>query len=105
MSSTSVQLSWVVPNPTNGVLLNYTVVYSNSTNTLMMVYDNNTFMDEITDLNEDTDYDFVIYGNTSAGAGPNATDLARTFEDRKCISMKLFYVFSVHVHLCRKLYF
>ena len=86
MYSTSVQLSWVVPDPTNGILLSYTVVYSNSTNTLMMVYDNSTFMDKITDLNEDTDYDFVIYGNTSAGAGPNATDLVRTFEDCKCIS-------------------
>jgi len=85
MSSTSVQLSWAVPDPTNGILLTYTVVYFNSTDTLMVVYDNDTLMDTITDLNEDTDYNFVIYANTSAGAGPNTTDLARTFEDRKCI--------------------
>ena len=86
MSSTSVQLSWVIPDPTNGILLSYTVVYYNSTNSLMMVYSNDTFMDTITNLNEDTDYNFVIYGNTSAGAGPNSTDLERTFEDCKCIS-------------------
>ena len=83
MFSTSVQLSWVIPDPTNGILLSYTVVYYNSTNSLLMVYSNDTFMDRITNLNEDTDYNFVIYGNTSAGAGPNATDLARTFEDCK----------------------
>ena len=86
MSSTSMQLSWVIPDPTNGILLSYTVVYYNSTNSLMMVYDSDMFMDTITDLNEDTDYNFVIYGNTSAGAGPNSTDLTRTFEDCKCIS-------------------
>jgi len=85
VSSTSVGLSWVVPDPTNGILLNYTVIYSNSTNTLMMVYDNDTLMDTITGLNEDTVYNFVIYGSTSAGAGPNATDMATTFEDRKCL--------------------
>jgi len=87
MSSTSVQLSWDAPNRTNGILLTYTVVYSNNTDTLMMVYGNDTLMDTITDLNEDTDYSFTIYGNTSAGAGPNATDLERTFEDRKYMTV------------------
>ena len=47
MSSTSVQLSWVVPDPTNGIILNYTVAYSNSTNTLMMVCNDDTFMDTL----------------------------------------------------------
>ena len=87
MSSTSVQLSWVVPDPTNGIILNYTVAYSNSTNTLMMVYNDDTFMDTITGLNEDTEYNFAIYSSTNAGAGPNAADLARTFEDCKCNSI------------------
>ena len=49
----------------------------------MMIYGNDTFDDTITDLNEDTLYSFVIYANTSAGAGPNATDSDVTFEDRE----------------------
>ena len=83
IASTMVKLSWNPPNVTNGILLYYTVVYSNSTDTLMMVYNNETLNDTIASLNEDTSYSFVIYANTSAGDGPNATDSAVTFEDRK----------------------
>jgi len=82
-SSTMIQLSWSAPNVTNGILLYYTVVYSNTTHTLIMVYGNDTFSDIIQYLNEDTNYLFVIYANTSAGAGPNTTDSAITFEDRE----------------------
>ena len=81
IASTMVQLSWNVPNATNGILLFYTVVYYNSTDTLMVVYNNETFNDTITDLNHDTLYFFVIYANTSVGAGPNATDAAVTFRN------------------------
>ena len=49
----------------------------------MVVYNNQTFNATITDLNEDTFYLFVIYANTTVGAGPNATDSAVTFEDRE----------------------
>ena len=86
IASTMVELSWNPPDVTNGILLYYTVVYYNSTDSLMIVYNNETFNDTITDLNEDTLYSFVIYANTSAGAGPNATDFATTFEDSKCIA-------------------
>ena len=47
----------------------------------MIVYDNNTYDGTITSLNGDTTYNFVIYANTSAGAGPNATATLRTSED------------------------
>ena len=83
VASTVVELIWDAPDVTNGILLNYTVVYSNSTNTLMVVYNNERFNDTITNLNEDTLYSFAIYANTSAGPGPNATDSAITFEDRE----------------------
>ena len=83
IASTMVQLSWNVPDVTNGILLYYTIVYYNSTDTLLLVYNNETFSDTITDLNENTLYSFVIYANTSVGTGPNATDAAVTFEDRK----------------------
>ena len=82
----TIEIFWNAPDVTNGILLYYTVVYYNSTDTLMVVYNNETFNDTITDLNEDTLYSFVIYANTSAGAGPNATDSAVTFEDSKCIT-------------------
>ena len=78
-----VYLSWGVPDVTNGIILYYTVEYYNTTDTLIMIYGNNTFDDTITDLNEDTSYSFGIYANTSAGAGPNATDYDVTFEDRE----------------------
>ena len=80
-ASTMIQLSWSAPNIINGILLYYTVVYSNTTHTVIIVYGNDTFSDIIQYLNEDTLYSFVIYANTSAGAGPNATDSATTFED------------------------
>lgn len=83
-TSTMIELSWNVPNVTNGIILSYTVIYINATDMLIMVYDNNTFNANITDLNEDTSYSFMIYANTSAGAGPDATDSAITFEDREC---------------------
>ena len=82
-TSTTILLSWNPPNVNNGILLSYTVVYYNTTDTLVMVYDNDTFVDNITGLNEYTLYTFVIYANTSAGAGPNATDSDVTFEDRE----------------------
>ena len=78
-----VYLSWGVPDVTNGIILYYTVEYYNTTDTLIMIYGNDTFDDTITNLNEDTSYSFVIYANTSAGAGPNATDYDVTFEDRE----------------------
>ena len=83
VASTMIELSWNPPDVTNGILLYYTVVYYNNTDTLTMVYTNETFNTTITDLNEDTLYPFVIYANTSAGAGPNAIDFATTFEDRE----------------------
>ena len=83
VASTMVQLSWSVPNATNGILLFYTVVYYNTTDNFTMVYGNGTFSDTITGLNEDTFYSFVIYANTSAGAGDSATDSDVTFEDRE----------------------
>ena len=78
-----VELSWSVPNVTNGILLYYSVVFTNSTDTLIMIYDYKTFSNIITDLNEDTFYSFVIYANTSAGNGANSSDSVVTFEDRK----------------------
>ena len=85
ITSTRAHLSWCVPLITNGIILNYTVVYSNTTDTIPIIYSNNdTFHSSITNLNEDTLYNFTIYANTSAGAGNTSIVSIRTREDRKC---------------------
>ena len=56
-------------------------MYTNNTDTLIVVYDNGTFNDNITNLNEDTLYSFVVYANTSAGIGPNSTESIVTFQN------------------------
>ena len=83
VTSTMVELSWNVPDITNGIILFYSIVYYNTTDTIMVVYGNETFDDTIIDLNEDTFYSFVIYANTSVGAGANAINSTVTFEDRE----------------------
>ena len=83
VASTVVNLSWNVPDVTNGILLYYTIVYHNATDTMTVVHNNETFHITITELNEDTYYTFVIYASTSAGDGPNVTDFAVTLEDRE----------------------
>jgi len=82
-NSTSVQLSWGVPLVTNGIILYYTVVYSNTTHIVEIVYSNITFQSNITNLNEDTVYNFTIYANTSVGAGSYIIIAAKTIEDGK----------------------
>ena len=51
----------------------------------MVTYDVSTFEDTINNLNKYTEYTFVIYANTSAGAGHNVTTTARTLEDGKSV--------------------
>ena len=82
-TSTSVQLSWGVPSVTNGIILYYTVVYSYTADTAEIIYGNSTFQSVITSLNENTVYNFTIYANTSAGAGPSIIIAVRTPEDGK----------------------
>jgi len=83
ITSTSVQLSWGEPSVTNGIILFYTVVYSNTTDTTEIMYSNNISQSIIADLNEDTIYNFTVYASTSAGAGPTVLLVSRTFEDSK----------------------
>ena len=70
-----------MPDVTNGILIHYTLVYTDNASTI--TYDNDTFAATVTDLNEDSFYLFAIYANTNAGAGPNSTVSATTFEDSK----------------------
>ena len=85
ISSTVVQLSWNMPDVTNGILTNYTLMYMYTSNadisTIIFSFD--TFGAPITGLDEDSFYLFTIYANTSAGAGPNSTISVVTLEDRE----------------------
>ena len=83
ISSTVVQLSWNVPDITNGILTNYTILYTGNDDTSTIIFDFYTFGYSVTGLDEDSFYFFAIYANTTAGAGPNSTTSAVTLEDRK----------------------
>ena len=83
ISSTSIQLSWNMPDVINGILIHYTLVYTDNVYTSTITYNNDTFAATVTDLNEHSFYLFAIYANTNAGAGPNSTVSAATFEDRE----------------------
>ena len=72
-----------MPDVTNGILIYYTLVYTDNVDTLTLIYDNDTFATNVTGLNKDSFYLFAIYANTNAGAGPNSTVSATTFEDSK----------------------
>ena len=81
IDSTTVQLSWNMPDVTNGIILSYIVEYTDFAGTSTIVYSRNQFAATVTDLNEDTLYSFSIYSTTSAGAGPNSTVAVVTLED------------------------
>ena len=83
ISSTVVQLSWNMPDVTNGILTNYTLIYAGNNDTSTIIFDIDIFVITITGLDEDSFYLFIIYANTSAGAGPNSNISAVTFEDRE----------------------
>ena len=83
ISSTVVQLSWNMPDVTNGILTNYTILYTGNNDTSTIIFDIDTFVATINGLDEDSFYLFIIYANTSAGAGPNSNISAVTLEDRK----------------------
>ncbi|XP_065901361.1 phosphatidylinositol phosphatase PTPRQ-like [Dysidea avara] len=82
ITSTAIQVSWEAPSVTNGIILNYTVSYSNTTYTSILVFINDVFRIKISQLNEDTWYNFTIYTNTSAGASPYVNTTGKTHEDR-----------------------
>ena len=70
-----------MPDVTNGILIHYTLVYTDNVNTSTITFDNDTFAATVTGLSEGSFYLFAIYANTNTGAGPNSTVSATTFED------------------------
>ena len=66
MSSSSVTLQWIPPEPPNGVIMQYSILYNgiNITN-----FGNNTLMDTIEGLTPDTVYDVQLRAHTVVGPG------------------------------------
>ena len=83
ISSTVVQLSWNMPDVTNGILTNYTLMYTSNADTSTLIFSFDIFGATITGLDQDSFYIFTIYANTSAGAGPNSTISVVTLQDRE----------------------
>lgn len=74
LTATQVTLSWSRPASPNGLITNYTLVYSNSTFSLSQVipYSEMVSVVEIAGLNEFTSYRFAVNASTLVGAGPEA---------------------------------
>ena len=86
-SSRTVSLQWLRPTTPNGIITSYTLVYSNTTVEVMLVYDNATFGDTVEYLNEFTNYMFELSANTSVGGGPAAIVMVTTDEDGRLITV------------------
>ena len=74
ITATQVTLSWSRPAIPNGLIIMYTLVYSNSTLSMSQVipYSENVSDFEVAGLNEFTSYSFAVNASTSVGAGPAA---------------------------------
>ena len=79
MSPNQLRASWVVPDPTNGLITNYTI-RCNSSNTQPFMTMETSFV--IGDLRPFTYYSCNVSATTSAGEGPSSDSrTALTAED------------------------
>ena len=84
VNSSSVTLQWMPPEPPNGVITQYSILYNgiNITN-----FGNNTLMDTIKGLSPDTVYVLQLRAHTVVGAGPpgSLTFLTCKLSNNYCI--------------------
>ena len=68
-TDTTVTLSWMPPDPTNGIITQYRVQYSISDRDNYMSIDTNTndLTYTVTELTTNTEYDFRVTADTRAG--------------------------------------
>ena len=69
VNSSSVTIHWRPPATTNGVIIQYSILY-NGINFSISDFDNNMLMDIILELSPDTVYVLQLRAHTGAGAGP-----------------------------------
>ena len=70
MSSSSVTLRWMPPEPPNGVITQYSILYDG---TIITNFGNNTLMDTIEGLTPDIVYDVQLRAHTMVGAGESSS--------------------------------
>ena len=92
ISSRIVFLQWSRPSTPNGIITSYTLVYSNATLKVMMMYDNTTLEDTVENLNEFTNYTFELSANTSVGGGPTAVVMVTTDEAGRLITVNYHFL-------------
>ena len=73
----SIMLQWSPPTSPNGIITNYTLVYDDM-NEEQLISLPNVLNYTLENLNEFTNYTFLLSASTSVGMGPNATAVART---------------------------
>ena len=79
----SIFLQWNPPTMPNGILTNYTLRYSNSTDVVNVVLGGTATNFTADNLNEATTYFFQLNASTLVGYGPAASANATTDEDGK----------------------
>ena len=82
LSPRSIMLQWSRPTEPNGIITGYTLVYDD-TNEIQIIALPNVLNYTLDELNEFTNYMFLLSASTSVGMGPNATVTAMTQEDGK----------------------
>ena len=70
-------LQWLRPTTPNGIITGYTLVYDD-TNEMQLIPLSNVLNYTLENLNEFTNYTFLLSASTSVGMGPNATAVGRT---------------------------
>jgi len=75
VTDTTVTLSWMIPNPTNGIITHYQLQYrkcSNDSYTILQPL-NTAVRPTVTGLTVDTEYCFRVRAYTVVGSGPYTT--------------------------------
>ena len=72
ITDTTMSLSWMPPDTTNGIIIQYQLQYwrsDDTTNVTSMNISNNTLTDTVTGLSSNTEYVFTVRAFTVVGHG------------------------------------
>jgi len=68
---TTVTLSWIAPNPSNGIITGYQLEYgTNNDSSLVSLPSNDELTHTVTGLSSNTEYQFRVAAITVVGRGP-----------------------------------
>ena len=89
VTDTTVTLSWLPPDPPNGIITNYRIRFSRSDNNDSQTQDtmNNISMYTVTGLDSNTEYTFEVRAFTRVGSGPYSDDTVIVYTSKLSVSM------------------